>query len=157
MCYVSWKLNLSGKIQILKYWLTASYSKCIIWGHSIITLPQNDQNLDTPSTLICTCLILIFYFDSHLFWSASVNTTKNISMKFLLVSEIQMVLISRHGLQISLEKWNLEKIGYPCFEDLIKIEAKVYYIIKKWNRKNYFSWMLHNLTRGWYLCCLKYW
>ena len=68
MCYVSLKLNLSGKIQVLKYWLTDTYSKCIIWGHSIITLLQNDQNLDTPSTFIgCTCLILVLYIDSHLF------------------------------------------------------------------------------------------
>ena len=68
MCYVSLKLNLSGKIQVLKYWLTDTYSKCIIWGHSIITLLQNDQNLGTPSTFIgCTCLILVLYIDSHLF------------------------------------------------------------------------------------------
>ena len=67
ICYVSWKLNLCRKIQILNYWLTANYSKCITWGHSIITLPQNDQNLDTSSILICTCLILILYSDSHLF------------------------------------------------------------------------------------------
>ena len=40
MCCVSWKLNLSEKIPILKYCLTASYSKCIIWVHSTITLPQ---------------------------------------------------------------------------------------------------------------------
>ena len=53
------------------------------------------------------------------------------SRMFLLFIQIQVVLISRHGLQISLEKRNLEKIGYPCFADLIKIEAKVYYIIKK--------------------------
>ena len=46
--YVSWKLNLSGKIQILKYWLAANYSKCIIWGNSIIMLLQNNQNLDFP-------------------------------------------------------------------------------------------------------------
>ena len=67
MYYVSWKLNFSGKSQIFKYWLPASYSKCIIWGHSIIMLPQNNKNLDTPSTLVCTWLILILYFDSHLF------------------------------------------------------------------------------------------
>ena len=28
--------------------LTASYSKCIIWGHSIMTSPQNDQTLTPP-------------------------------------------------------------------------------------------------------------
>ena len=61
LTYVSWTLNLSGKIQILKYWLTVNYFKCIIWGYSIITI-QIDQNLDTPSPLICTCLILILYF-----------------------------------------------------------------------------------------------
>ena len=66
MCYVSLKLNLSGKIEVLKYWLTDTYSKCIIWGHSIITLLQNDQNLGTPSTLICcTFLILIATCFNH--------------------------------------------------------------------------------------------
>ena len=66
MCNASWKLNLSEKIQILKYWLTANYSKYNIWVYSIITLPQNDRNLDAPSPLICTCLILILYFRSQL-------------------------------------------------------------------------------------------
>ena len=28
--------------------LSVNYSKCIFWGHSIITLSQNDQNLDSP-------------------------------------------------------------------------------------------------------------
>ena len=65
MSYVSWKLNLCGKIQILKYWLTPNYSKCIIWGHSIVLL-QNNQNLETPSPFVCTCLVLISYFYSHL-------------------------------------------------------------------------------------------
>ena len=85
MCYVIWKLNLSEKMQTLKYWLTSNYSKYIIWGHSVIVLPQNDENLDTPSTLVCTCLILILYFDSYLLQSASVNTTKNIHVTVFVI------------------------------------------------------------------------
>ena len=85
MCYVSWKLNLKGKIQTLKYWRTANYSKYIIWWHSIITLRKNDQNLNTPSPLICTCLILILYFYGHLLQSASVNTTKNIPLNVFVI------------------------------------------------------------------------
>ena len=79
------KLNLSEKMQTLKYWLTTNYSKYIIWGHSVIVLPQNDENLDTPSTLVCTCLILILFFDSYLLQSASVNTTKNIHVTVFVI------------------------------------------------------------------------
>ena len=92
--------NVLRKIQILKCWLTANYSKCIIWGHSIITLPQIDQNLDTLFPLICTCLILILNFYSYPLQLASVNTKKD-SLECLLLTRIQTVLISRHGLQIS--------------------------------------------------------
>ena len=35
-----------------------------------------------------------------------------------------MVLISRHGLQISVKKPNLETIGYTCFADLKDLKKK---------------------------------
>ena len=43
---------------------------------------------------------------------------------FLLFTQIQMVLIGRHGSQISVWKWNFKTIDYACFADLKQFTQK---------------------------------
>ena len=46
-----------------------------------------------------------------------------------------MVLINSHGFQISIQKRNLDTIGYACFADLKKLKQKSFTWIKTETRK----------------------
>ena len=50
----------------------------VIKGHSIITLSQNEQNMDPPSPLVCTCLILVSPPPPSPFPSPNLNAHPNI-------------------------------------------------------------------------------